>query len=162
MSLPLLVKLGALAGAAWGAKWAYARHKAGGGTPLGGFTPPPAIPGYTPPAVPAGTPPSWSYQGPPVAPAPSTSQTVAFVATPGTQTAGKLPAGCTLMVSLPGGASWNASDPLLCPTSIGGDVTGATGSSPMTLTGLSGAGTMRFSWADASGANQKTLFDLST
>ena len=132
---------------------------------VSGFSKPPVVDGYHAPPGPPEMPPSWSYQGPMV---PAAKPVVAAGALPPAPIQVKLAAGIahatpkkgsTLVFTLPVGAAWDAGDPALVPTSIGGDLANQTASS-VSLVGVDGAGTIQFNWT-AGGKKAQALFDIS-
>ena len=155
---PLIIAALGAGAAALGA-YVYEKHKGGGGAPWGGWSQPPAVPGYSPVPMPPGTPPSWGYQGPQVPPATTPTNTVESISlAPGTMTS-RPHAGDTVIMSLPANATWVSAN---VPTCIGGDLTGATpgGADPLSLSSVAGAGTAQLLWLDGTGAQQQTLLDI--
>lgn len=158
---PVILAVGAVGAAAVYEEWPKLKSKLSG---AGGFSKPPIVNGYQAPPVPAGTPPSWSYQGPPVPPAQPPAgkpapAPIQIVLAPGIAKSTP-PKGATMTFSLPPGGYWDPNDAVLCPTSIGGDLSGNVGSDPCVLTGVQGAGTIQFNWFNSSGQAQQTLFDI--
>jgi len=129
------------------------------------YSQPPVAPnGYKAPPVPKNVPPSWSYQGPPVAPAvPTTGKTTVTIKSGDQFTSPKT--GDTFTANLPSGASWYGDNAVGIPTSIGGNTTSdATmgAKAPIVIVGIAGAGTAILNWTDSSGKHQQTMLDINT
>lgn len=109
-----------------------------------------------------GVPSSWTYQGPPVQPAPASGGATGVTVQPGALIV--VPkTGDTLTVSLPAGGTWAAQDADLIPTALGGTVTSDSTVSltaPLVVTGVAGSAVVVLNWVDPGGTTQQTLLTV--